>query len=161
MNWFTRLTGFAESTRAAVHAQLEVDGNTLRSRANGRSYQIGEFEMASLADLRARVAAGTGAEGRLRISIVTGDVRKLHQAREYAGALFQVASQFNALEMPDPGITPEEGVTHYETDRTQGRPVPWRRARRRSIATISCPLAGRSARRRIINWMGWLTSARS
>jgi len=120
MNWFTRITGFDEGTYAATRAQLEIDGSTLRSKANGRSYGIGEFELASLNDLRARVAAGTGLKGRPRVQIVTGDVRKMHLAPEYAGALFQVASQFNALEMVGPSVTPEDGVTRYEHDRTQG-----------------------------------------
>jgi hypothetical protein len=35
-------------------------------------------------------------------------------------ALFQVASQFNALEMTGPTVTPEDGVTRYEHDPTQG-----------------------------------------
>jgi hypothetical protein len=35
-------------------------------------------------------------------------------------ATFQVASQFNALEMVGPDITPEHGVTRYIHDRTQG-----------------------------------------
>ncbi|MET4489460.1 hypothetical protein [Bradyrhizobium sp. LA7.1] len=120
MDWFTRITGFSESTYTATRAQLDVDGSTIRSKANGRSYGIGEFELSSLDDLRTRVAAGTGAQGRPRVQIVTGDVRKMHQAPEYAGALFQVASQFNALEMVGPSVTPEDGVTRYEHDRTQG-----------------------------------------
>jgi hypothetical protein len=97
-----------------------VHGCTLRSKVNGRSYGIGKFELTSLDDLRARVASGIGAEGRPRVQIVTGDVRKMHQAPEYAGALFQVASQFNSLEMVGPSVTPEDGVTRYEHDRTQG-----------------------------------------
>ena len=44
----------------------------------------------------------------------------MHQAPEYAGALFQVASQFNALEMTGPHVTPEHGVTRYQHDATQG-----------------------------------------
>lgn len=120
MDWFTRITGFNESTYAATRAQLEVHGSTLRSKAKGCSYGIGEFELASLDDLRARVADGSGAEGRPRVQLVTGDVREMHQAPEYAGALFQVASQFNALEMIGPNVTPEDGVTRYEHDRTQG-----------------------------------------
>lgn len=120
MDWFTRITGFNESTYAATRAQLEVHGSTLRSKANGRSYGIGEFEMASLDDLRARVAGRSGAKGRPRVQIVLGDVRNMHQMPEYTGALFQVASQFNALEMVSPNVTPEDGVTRYEHDRTQG-----------------------------------------
>ena len=39
---------------------------------------------------------------------------------ENAGALFQVASQFNLLEMASPHVTPEQGVGIYEHDHTQG-----------------------------------------
>lgn len=119
-DWFSRLTGFNEGTYSTTKELLEVDGSTLRSKVNGRSFCVGQFEMTSLADLRLRVAEGTGASGTTRVNIVTGDVRKLHQLPEYAGALFQVASQFNALEMVGPSVTPEDGVTRYEHDRTQG-----------------------------------------
>ena len=54
------------------------------------------------------------------MSVVTGDVREMHRSPEYAGALFQVASQFNLLEMVSPEITPEHGVTRYQHDHTQG-----------------------------------------
>jgi len=120
MDWFTRLTGFREGPYLEAQAQLEVQGTTLRSKVNGRGYGIGSFEMPSLGELRQRVTEGSGAAGRLRVSIVTGDVRQMHQRPEYAGALFQVASQFNALEMVGPNVTPEDGVTRYEHDRTQG-----------------------------------------
>ena len=120
MDWFARLTGFKEGPYTTTRQQLQLDGDTLRSKVNGKRYRVGIFELVSLDTLRARVAAGTGAEGRPRFSIVTGDVRKMHQAPEYRGALFQVASQFNCLEMVDPSVTPEHGVTRYEHDPTQG-----------------------------------------
>lgn len=120
MDWFERITGFKEASYEKTRAQLEVEGSTLRSKVNGRSYGIGTFQMLPLADLRERVAAGTGAAGKACVCIVQGDVRKMHQAPEYAGALFQVASQFNALEMVGPSVRPEDGVTRYEHDRTQG-----------------------------------------
>ncbi len=119
-DWFSRLTGFNEGPYSTTRELLEVNGTTLRSKVNDRSFCIGQFEMPSLADLRLRVAQDTGASGPNRVSIVTGDVRKMHQVPEYAGALFQVASQFNALEMVGPSVTPEDGVTRYEHDRTQG-----------------------------------------
>lgn len=119
-DWFSRLTGFNEGPYSTTRELLEVNGTTLRSKVNARSFCIGQFEMPSLADLRLRVAQGTGASGPNRVSIVTGDVRKMHQMPEYAGALFQVASQFNALEMVGPSVTPEDGVPRYEHDRTQG-----------------------------------------
>jgi hypothetical protein len=52
--------------------------------------------------------------------VVTGDVRQMHQSPANAGALFQVASQFNLLEMVSPTVTPEQGVTRYQNDHTQG-----------------------------------------
>ena len=54
------------------------------------------------------------------MSVVKGDVRRMHQSPENAGALFQVASQFNLLEMMSPHVTPERGVTCYQDDPTQG-----------------------------------------
>lgn len=119
-NWFSRLTGFNEEAYATTQAQMEVQGNTLRSKVNGRSFSIGYFEMVSLAELRQRVAQEQVKESPTQVGIVTGDVRQMHQMPEYAGALFQVASQFNALEMVGPSVTPEDGVTRYEHDRTQG-----------------------------------------
>lgn len=120
MDWFERLTGIREAGYAETRAKLAVDGDRLSSRANGKSYGVGQFEFASLQDLRERVKAGGPLPGRLKIGVVQGDVREMHCLPEYAGALFQVASQFNALEMISPEVTPEHGVTRYERDPTQG-----------------------------------------
>ena len=120
MDWFERITGFPERGYEDTRSKLEIDGRRLRSRVNGKSYGIGELELVSLQSLRERVRSAGGLPGRLKVRVVTGDVRRMHQAAEYAGALFQVASQFNLLEMTSPGVTPEQGVTCYESDDTQG-----------------------------------------
>jgi len=120
MDWFERLTGFREESYEATRAKLRVEGDRLQSLVNGKSYGIGEFELASLRTLRERAASVKGTPRRLRVSVVTGDVRELHKAPEYAGAFVQVASQFNVLEMTGPSVSPEEGVTRYVHDRTQG-----------------------------------------
>src|SRR6202790_4074637 len=44
----------------------------------------------------------------------------MHRSPENTGALFQVASQFNLLEMVSPTVTPEQGVARYQNDHTQG-----------------------------------------
>lgn len=49
-----------------------------------------------------------------------GDIRQLHREESSAGCLFQVASQFNLLEMASPSATPEMGIGIYENDHTQG-----------------------------------------
>ena len=58
--------------------------------------------------------------GRLSLREVIGDVTALHADESNAGGLFQVASQFNLLEMTGPDVTPEMGVGRYENDHTQG-----------------------------------------
>ena len=58
--------------------------------------------------------------GPLTFEEIFGNVSTLHADKELAGSLFQVASQFNVLEMVSPDVGPEEGVTCYQHDRTQG-----------------------------------------
>jgi hypothetical protein len=120
MDWFERLTGFRETGYEETRARLEVDGGRLRSRINGASYGIGELELVSLETLRERAKSAGNLPGRVKTRVVTGDVRQMHRSRENAGALFQVASQFNLLEMVSPDVTPEDGVTRYQSDPTQG-----------------------------------------
>ena len=121
MDWFEKLTGFEESDYDATRRRLEVAGGRLRSTVNGRSFAIGELETPSLGELRSRALAAAGdPAGRLKLSCVGGDVRTMHHDEANAGALFQVASQFNLLEMTRPEVTPEDGVTRYRDDDTQG-----------------------------------------
>lgn len=120
MDWFERLTGFRENTYDDTRSKLTVEGSYLRSLVNGKRYGIGKFDLVSLSDLRATAKSPTAPAGKLKVQIVTGDVRPMHREPANAGALFQVASQFNALEMVSPEITPEQGVTRYQSDRTQG-----------------------------------------
>ena len=120
MDWFERLTGFREREYEETRDRLAVDGQRLTSRVNGSSFAIGSLELVSLADLRERVRSGDRGPGRLRVRLVQGDVRAMHQDPANAGALFQVASQFNLLEMVSQDVTPEDGVTIYQGDQTQG-----------------------------------------
>jgi hypothetical protein len=111
MDWFERLTGFSETRDGDPRANLTVEGRQLRSRINGKSYSIGDLELVSLQAPRDRVKSVTGPSGRLKVGVVHGEVGQMHQSPEHAGALFQVASQFNLLEMTGPTVTPEDGVT--------------------------------------------------
>jgi hypothetical protein len=120
MDWFERLTGFRETSYDDTRTKLKVNGSRLQSLVNGKSYGIGELELVPLQALREKVKYTGGPHGRLKVSVVTGDVRQMHHLPEYAGALFQVASQFNLLEMVSPTVTPEHGVTRYQLDHTQG-----------------------------------------
>ncbi len=120
MDWFEKLMGFRETGYEETRARLEVEGRRLRSRINGSSYEIGELELVSLQTLRERAKSAGNLRGRVRARVVTGDVGHMHRIPDNAGAVFQVASQFNLLEMVSPRVTPEDGVTRYQFDRTQG-----------------------------------------
>jgi hypothetical protein len=73
-----------------------------------------------LGELRKQVATVSGRTGRLKFSELVGDAKALHTDVANAGATFQVASQFNLLEMVSPNVTPEQGIGIYESDPTQG-----------------------------------------
>ncbi len=118
MNWFERLTGFAEDGYTATQRRLAVEGDELVSAVNAKRYGIGELTMPTLSELRARVNPAQGE--RSSLSVLVGDVGPMHADPANEGALFQVASQFNLLEMVSERVTPEAGVTGYAGDPTQG-----------------------------------------
>jgi len=97
----------------------------LISTVNGRAFDTGVFEVKSLAELRREGLAAWQASGlppgRLTLDhVAIGDVFEMHSDVHNHGATFQVASQFNCLEFPDAHITPEMGVSSYDSDPTQG-----------------------------------------
>lgn len=118
--WFETLTGFAEESPVQVRKNIIVDGGELVSRVNGRRLICGELETLSLSELRKRARSGEHRAGKTTVREVVADVQELHKDAGNANSLFQVASQFNLLEMVSPSVTPESGVGIYEIDRTQG-----------------------------------------
>lgn len=118
--WFETLTGFSEESPQQVRANITVDGHALKSRVNGAMLVCGELETPSLAELRKRVPSSGHKTGETSVREVVANVQHLHTNESNAGSLFQVASQFNLLEMVSPSVKPESGVGIYENDRTQG-----------------------------------------
>lgn len=128
MEWFQRITGFRERDYAETQQRLRLrDGRLFHNEdwldrlvgERARGWSVGRLETPTLGELRQRVGACEAA-GKTRVQCIVGDARELHRLDDNAGALFQVASQFNLLEMVGPDITPEHGVTGYVHDRTQG-----------------------------------------
>lgn len=99
---------------------MAVDGDILRSTVNGKASVYGRLEILSLQELRSRAREARGAGGKTTIREVVADVQSLHIDSVNENALFQVASQFNLLEMVSPDVPPEQGVSGYEFDHTQG-----------------------------------------
>lgn len=91
-----------------------------RLRVGQRSWAAGRFETPSIAELRQRTR-GLAGQGPIALSVLRGcspsaDIGAL-QAACQPGILFQVASQFNALEAPSARLVP---VCDYVYDPTQG-----------------------------------------
>ena len=121
MTWFENLTSIPETNGEQISRQLEVDGEWLISHANGQRWRAGRLETPTLAELRNRTNELENVpRGHLVVDEVVADAESLLKDSDNAGGLFQVASQFNLLEMAGPDVTPEQGVGIYQYDHTQG-----------------------------------------
>ena len=101
--WFEQLTGFTEQGAAQVRQMLSLEKDVLASRANGKAFQVGHLVTPTLAELKTAAAAvmqsSTFKAQSISVQEAIADVQSLHKDPQNAGAFFQVASQFNLLEM--------------------------------------------------------------
>ncbi len=118
--WFKELMGFSEENPKQVRANIKIVNNKMISKVNHKEYIYGRLEITSLEKLQKEYKLPDTNNSKLSVSEVIGDVKTFHKNKENNGALFQVASQFNLLEMVSPFVTPERGVGIYEGDCTQG-----------------------------------------
>lgn len=118
--WFTRLTGFPDDNPDLVRNKMSFRDGFLESRVNGRRMQVGALKIPNLNELRQSTITALSTGEPLTFREVVGDVKELHQQERNAHAVFQVASQFNLLEMVSPDVSPEDGISRYEHDLTQG-----------------------------------------
>ena len=145
--WFEAVFGFPEpvrydSAQNKFHVIRKDDGELILGTTTdpSKQFHVGKFETPSVSDLRLAVSKANGnvkenettSAGRdddgsgggdhvgLRFRHVVGDAGKLHRDPSNAGAVFQAASQFNCLEMATRRIKPDDGITRYIVDRTQG-----------------------------------------
>ena len=120
MTWFSDVFGFEESSEN-IDRHITIEGGHMHSTGNGRTFSSGTLSVPTVDELRdeADVVANQ-VPGSLRIREVVADAQALHVDPANAGALFQVASQCNLLEMASPDATPGDGITIYEYDHTQG-----------------------------------------
>jgi hypothetical protein len=134
-DWFEALFGATEASLLdqdylKIHQSFElIDEGTMQgkllSKINHQSYQFGKLERLSLAVLRQRAADALNQRVdcppvKNKLSQMVAHVKTLHQSKCNQNALFQVASQFNLLEMINQTRIPEKGIQCYEDDPTQG-----------------------------------------
>lgn len=130
LHWFQAVFGCSETASYSSNRNMFrlEDGpsgprTVLHCLANEQSYHIGPFSTPTLEELRqelSQLPAMTATLGRATFRHVHGNVRSFHCDVRNAGAVFQVASQFNCLEMTGPGVSPARGISIYATDPTQG-----------------------------------------
>jgi hypothetical protein len=128
--WFYNLFGFEEEnynlTQSSFNliSQIIPSGKKLfilKSKINNREFPIGNFETPSLEELRKKVLLNyVPTHKSLVENIIVDDILELHGLSVNKGAMFQVASQFNCLEFITPDEKPENGITKYQWDNTQG-----------------------------------------
>jgi hypothetical protein len=118
MNWFEELTGIKDETPETVYQHLSVQGPNIVSSINGWRAKFGPLTTPALSELRDQTPIPSTSN--IELEEVVADIQRLHMRPENEGATFQVASQFNLLEMMGPSFTPELGVGIYEDDLTQG-----------------------------------------
>ncbi|CAE7208924.1 CML33 [Symbiodinium pilosum] len=142
--WFSETFGFSEEGYDKTKEKFVFADDVLESKATGRRFHVGPWALASVQELRTQCEGrGTAsALGGLTFSNVCGNAQTLHRDPTNVGSVFQVASQFNCLEMNEPGARPEDGVTRYYSDATQG-----------PACAISCP-AGTVFRNYFVNGKG-------
>eukprot|EP00929_Paragymnodinium_shiwhaense_P027098 TRINITY_DN15986_c0_g1_i1.p1 TRINITY_DN15986_c0_g1~~TRINITY_DN15986_c0_g1_i1.p1 ORF type:complete len:363 (+),score=29.97 TRINITY_DN15986_c0_g1_i1:433-1521(+) len=124
-SWFHKTFGFAELTGSQFSQTCAAftyrDGKLSSSYRPERLFTAGTFITPTLAELRGRLPQRPATlDGVLSVKEVLGDVSAFHVDPDNAGALFQCASQFNCLEHTSEQGAPEEGITIYSSDRTQG-----------------------------------------
>lgn len=123
-NWFNSLFGLIENPKT-IQENFFIENNFLVSRANNERFLIGAFSTPTLKDIRERALKLYEENPQLKHSgkltlhhLAISDVLEMHA--QNPKAVFQCASQFNCLEFPTPYVLPEDGITAYASDRTQG-----------------------------------------
>ena len=144
LGWFEDLFGFVDGgiidnanqftvSRLSIKEsryRFEYDpekGELTLKKAPKTTWKAGTFELASLEDIRERIAnpGGQNKMNKMAVRLVTEDVAILHGNPEFAGAIFQATSEHNCLQLPArpflaPKAAPENGVASYALDKGQG-----------------------------------------
>lgn len=120
MDWFEKLTGFRETDYDDTRGKLRVEGRRLKSLINGKSYGIGELELV--------IIASPAREGKIRkrpLWKTQGKCGNRRRATHASVSRERPGFVSSGLSIQSPGddrpeVTPENGVTIYEHDHTQG-----------------------------------------
>ena len=115
-DWFKIIFSDVEKkVKGAI--KITTNQNITLLNINSKVLQAGEFVLESYDSLQKGIE--NKGEQNLRFKIIPDSVTDLIW-KDTEKSVFQAASQFNCLEMAHPSATPENGITNYYTDKTQG-----------------------------------------
>jgi hypothetical protein len=132
--YFDDIVGVSEDTfirwdsrrRAACFSQGLYEGRSVwafKKQNTEEFFQCGAFEKLAykniLRQYQARRATGAFSRGGGIFNVIQGDIWELQSNSAHRGAVFQVASNFNALELLDHTDWPNK-LSNYHNDHTQG-----------------------------------------
>ena len=119
LSWFHDALGFEEKNYINTKLELKrlYEEGELK-QING--IDVGKFKLVNIITLL-EVLPNRMNDGIVQIENIIGDIKLIHSNAYLSdGSTIQVASQLNCLEMIEPGISPEDGITRYINDKTQG-----------------------------------------
>ena len=123
-SWFENVFGFSEESNYKK-TRKKVLKNYVNNRINNIS--CGMFFINTIKDYN---HLQNKARGKVTFNNIVCNITKIILDPANENATFQIASQFNCLEMINPNVTPADGIVIYENDHTQG-----------PIATLCAPAA--------------------
>lgn len=118
MNWFFDTFGFVESDNYLVNQRQMLNLYINGHHKSINNIDVGSFETINRSQIPIYQHCVNG--GKVTLSHLISDVLQLHKDPLNHHATFQIASQSNCLEMSNPSRTPEDGLSIYLYDNTQG-----------------------------------------
>lgn len=121
-SWFTHAFGFEESSNYHETQKKFIEMYRQGQNQTINGINVGQFALINRSQLP--IFEGSDYPGNqsptVTLSHRIGDVVQLHLDPVNQNATFQIASQQNCLEMINPQVSPEDGITIYSKDLTQG-----------------------------------------
>ena len=122
------ISSSSSNTKVEVQKHTLICSDDTNAPPRFKEQYIGMFDRPKLAQLEACINSKEYKDAFEKLKgvgltfkhIATPDVALLHCDPDNEGAIFQVASQFNCLEMQSAYARPNQGVTIYSGDHTQG-----------------------------------------
>lgn len=119
--WFNIAFGFNESKKFETNRDKFLNMYNHEKNKSINSIDAGEFYLMDLNTMHGIMKKHSkNKKGKVNLHHIVEDITNIHLNKKYENSTIQVASQFNCLEMIDQTKTPQDGITNYIYDRTQG-----------------------------------------